>query len=1282
MPRSIITKALVIACTTLPGPLSAQFRNTYIHTMSDDHTAMEKSILGLHYIQVSTTLGATKDIHLVKLDASGNVVLDKIFFSPTGDEVALDICRGNGHSYVICGYETLGALDLGFVLRVDTNFNFINKVNIQVQSLNRHTPALNIINSAFYETPSGSPPYFPPDPNGGYLVTGFEAVGYAPTDAKSGYALKLTNALAFQWVAKYDSPIPAGTPDWDMCSHGTYMWAGAQGYFVGGSGSSPTGEQVALAGELNLGGTALWTKRYSDTTTPGSSTVAVDAAFDDAPLELYQLTNHSSSQGGGFITFEQGTGIIDPFLCSRFLANSPQYFVYEFGATCNSAILIISGYGHNQTAGTISGLFPFSFRYDKGTNPLPFPSPPAVDPSFSKYAYPVQSVGYSPNTTIFDKYTTGTHSRIYHPKMFAQLGVNEVTLAAFEDVGTDEENHIVHPYFSGVDSCSYIDPGFARVPIPLTEWNGPVPQAPTYVITPGTYASSTQTPNTQQCQNCTVDLTYTTTVGPNCTWTLTANNPGFCPFFTITDIANTVLFSGPGASVNFTFPLTGTYTICYADCGLGTNGVVCREESCTTIQVNCPPPCPLDADFNFTVSGCCVNFNDLTPEGNPNGCERWVFGNVATVNAGDVTSFCFPGPGTYTVCHIDCCMGSNGTMTYHQVCKQVTVNCAPPCCLPTGINVSVNNCCITATANLPVGCTAPTKWVWSFGDGNLSFNQTATHCYKGSGYYAVCLTAICSKTQKVKFCKTVKVLCAVPPPPPNGGSGTAKFSFSSSGTSISLTPAPAPPGMAVNARTWSFGDGQTSTATAPFHYYPLSGTYDIVHTVEGTDLGTGVPFIETDTVPVTLVLAPSCGCVPPPVGGHAATSLTCAANDPVLLRLIDLESESDIEHQWMVSTCGSSGCPTADFAPVPGAVGQHVWVDNTGGTAYYRCRSTSPLGFVRWSEEVEVTQGGFTVQISGPAGPVCPADSVPLVATGAVDYAWSNGATGSSVLTRPPVTTTYSVDGTNTAGCMDGAEVTVTVDGTGCAADVQVRVLLEGPMDVGIGLMNDALRAAGLVPLVEPYTALGYAWPAGSGGSSTAALVLSVTGNDAVVDWVLVELRDPAQPEVVLAARSALLQRDGDIVDVDGTSALRFAVGEGGYQVAVLHRNHLGVMTASPATLGWTSAGVDLTSAGVPTFGTNARKTVGTAPAFLVLWAGDVTFNSQVKYTGGGNDRDPILQAIGGTVPTATVTGQYRREDVNMNGQVKYTGSANDRDIILQNIGGTVPTATRNAQVP
>ena len=71
-----------------------------------------------------------------------------------------------------------------------------------------------------------------------------------------------------------------------------------------------------------------------------------------------------------------------------------------------------------------------------------------------------------------------------------------------------------------------------------------------------------------------------------------------------------------------------------------------------------------------------------------------------------------------------------------------------------------------------------------------------------------------------------------------------------------------------------------------------------------------------------------------------------------------------------------------------------------------------------------------------------------------------------------------------------------------------------------------------------------------------------------------------------------------------------------------------------------------------------------------------------VRYTGGINDRDPVLVAIGGVVPTAVVNGVYSPLDVNLDGRIKYVGSDNDRDIILQTIGGVVPTAVRVGQLP
>ncbi len=244
---------------------------------------------------------------------------------------------------------------------------------------------------------------------------------------------------------------------------------------------------------------------------------------------------------------------------------------------------------------------------------------------------------------------------------------------------------------------------------------------------------------------------------------------------------------------------------------------------------------------------------------------------------------------------------------------------------------------------------------------------------------------------------------------------------------------------------------------------------------------------------------------------------------------------------------------------------------------------------------------------------------------------------------------------------------------------VAIKAMLGGPYDQGSGLMTDGLRNLGLLPLTEPYTGLGRTITGPPALRIIPASVLATTGANAIVDWVWAELRDPSTPGVVLAAKPALVQRDGDVVGLDGELPVAMGLADGNYHVALRHRNHLGVMTGAALALSGTPTALDLTLPATPTWGTAARKDVnGTA----VLWDGNArATDGVVKYAGGSNDRDPILVAIGGAVPTATTTG-YLLEDVNMNGAVKYAGGGNDRDRILVNIGGSVPTGTRTEQLP
>lgn len=236
-----------------------------------------------------------------------------------------------------------------------------------------------------------------------------------------------------------------------------------------------------------------------------------------------------------------------------------------------------------------------------------------------------------------------------------------------------------------------------------------------------------------------------------------------------------------------------------------------------------------------------------------------------------------------------------------------------------------------------------------------------------------------------------------------------------------------------------------------------------------------------------------------------------------------------------------------------------------------------------------------------------------------------------------------------------------------------VSVLLDGPYETTTGWMMDSLRTRGLIPLQEPYTALGY--PVTETASTTPA-VLAVTGADAIVDWVLVELREASAPFGSLETRAGLLQRDGDIVAPDGNAFMRFCTPAGSYRVAVRHRNHLGCMSASAFVLGPLPATIGFTSAN--TYGAQAMRDRN---GVSLLWAGNAIPDGLILYSGAGNDRDAILLSIGGAVPTNTLTG-YRAEDVNLDGSVKYSGSNNDRDVILNAIGGAIPTNSVVQQMP
>ncbi|MEO1030548.1 MAG: hypothetical protein AAFX55_04045 [Bacteroidota bacterium] len=214
-------------------------------------------------------------------------------------------------------------------------------------------------------------------------------------------------------------------------------------------------------------------------------------------------------------------------------------------------------------------------------------------------------------------------------------------------------------------------------------------------------------------------------------------------------------------------------------------------------------------------------------------------------------------------------------------------------------------------------------------------------------------------------------------------------------------------------------------------------------------------------------------------------------------------------------------------------------------------------------------------------------------------------------------------------------------------------------------LMRDDLRVGGLIPTTSPYT----------DALSCDASVFNTTGTDAIVDWVWIELRDATDNTIVSYSRSALLQRDGHVVDVDGTSALDFLTTNDAYHVVINHRGHLGIMTNSTITFSQGATEViNFTHASNPiTYGDHAQTTFGMPSGVLGLWAGNVSSDNTVKYQGGSNDttsiKDEVLNDLDNSTSSNLYTfAAYNNGDVDMDGVVQYQGSGNDSNVVKDTV--------------
>ena len=128
----------------------------------------------------------------------------------------------------------------------------------------------------------------------------------------------------------------------------------------------------------------------------------------------------------------------------------------------------------------------------------------------------------------------------------------------------------------------------------------------------------------------------------------------------------------------------------------------------------------------------------------------------------------------------------------------------------------------------------------------------------------------------------------------------------------------------------------------------------------------------------------------------------------------------------------------------------------------------------------------------------------------------------------------------------------------------RAKVRLQGPFNAATGLMSTQLQSAGLLPYFQPFYDAPWYYPGyNEDVGSTANIPPTVT------DWILIEARNAANPDIIAEQRAVFLRNDGTVIDIDGTEGVQFFFlnPNTAYFLIARSRNHLAVMSSVPVTL-------------------------------------------------------------------------------------------------------------------
>ncbi len=274
-----------------------------------------------------------------------------------------------------------------------------------------------------------------------------------------------------------------------------------------------------------------------------------------------------------------------------------------------------------------------------------------------------------------------------------------------------------------------------------------------------------------------------------------------------------------------TYDEGGVYTVSLTvTTSAGTDTLV--EEDLITVTVQ-PPEARFTVNPNSGEVPLTVQFTDLSIPGSlPIESWDWDFGDGFTSTAQN-PSHAYEDPGTYTV--MLTVTNAAGTNTRVKEDMVTTVLGGPDARFTADVTYGLVPLTVQFYDLSMPGSSPLVSWVWDFGDGEGSTQQSPQHTYRSTGNFTVTLTVANEdatgegepELRADTETKTEYIVVVRGP--------SAKFSTAATAEAHTLdfTDISTPGTSPITSWSWDFGDGDFSSQQNPRHTFPAAGTYTV-----------------------------------------------------------------------------------------------------------------------------------------------------------------------------------------------------------------------------------------------------------------------------------------------------------------------------------------------------------------------------------------------------------------------------------------------------------------------